>query len=364
MKAKRRLFSLATGVIFIVALATAGSASAVPYPTWSEGEASLTKTAEVELNGSLSWTTEAGGVSCSEVSGDLTLEPTNGGKLGFEIPNPSGCVVSGVLGSICGAHSLSETEFEAVEGPEGPLSIVAQEKAMRSGKIDGRFRFSPCGVEAENVGGQDFKVDNAAKIGSLSLSSAMSSSLTKNPGTININLSLTPSGKYGIKPAEFEEPGPQWSKNGSPLEQNEVLGFHGTFEIHDYVNGGGLQCPGHGVLEFVAGTGTGQLQTLQIEEGKCSGTGSYCRATAMSAEGAAESPLIDEGTKFTIEEIPLTIKTTCGTEEGTASIVFAPHGTPILSEGIWEGSLGYFVSNWAYQWGGYMTFDEPEVFAL
>jgi hypothetical protein len=368
VKAKRRILSLVAGMALVVALGTAGSASAEPwYPTWSVNHQYLNKAAEIQLDGSLGWTSSFGGVSCPEASGSLNLSAGSGGGISLEVPSPGKCLVTGTLASFCGAHSLQNVVIEHY-GLEGPLPIIpGEEEIIGTNEMYSTFNFEGCGLEMTLEGGQIFGVDNPTEISSLSDSSAASSSLGGS-ATWDIDMNLTPKAKYGIDPVseellEPEEGTSLWMKEGTQIVQNEVLEFHGDIGIEGTAAMGweAVSCPvSRGWMEFEAGTRKGQLLGMEISKNECESYGySFGSHMTLGEYPSPVLPLSNQRDYINLKQVAFLrdSATHYSTRAVTGELKVIPTGPYTeLSGATFSGKA---VGGWgpAYHWFGGITFD-------
>lgn len=170
-----------------------GSAMTNTEVQWADNGAPLSSEATATFSGGFSF---SGGVNCSTVNGEMTLEPGYGtGRVTEMAFTPSSCVTSGTLKAI-GCTKVSSVN------PALPKAYFATNGSRELRILNAQITYnleggSWCPKSVTISGDVTATPDNSKGIGSLTFSGIVSSTLGPNV-TTGGTVSVSPAGRYGI----------------------------------------------------------------------------------------------------------------------------------------------------------------------
>jgi hypothetical protein len=249
---------------------------------WFMSGAHLSKTEEMTLNGSFSFSYEGGTVTCtasvvlSLTAGEVEEEEPEGTVKTFTVAKPEECTLGGALGTLCGAKSVSSVE------KTGTWTVTATKSDISVSNVSLDYKFSKCAISALRLGGgATLTVSNPSEIKEATFSGSPSiyNSEEEEVGTAELGGTATasPSGTYALTR-------PQWTDNKEPLSSNAEISATGTFEFETIL--GGVHCKNATfVLDLEKESAAGTLLAVEMNEAsECHGSGSITGCTVSKGK--------------------------------------------------------------------------------
>jgi hypothetical protein len=189
MSAKRILAAMLAGALVLLALPAVASA------TWTKEGAAIAADETFALEGTWSWTGQAGSVSCTNAKASITA--TKGTTIGhvtsFTVSEPTlKCTVGGALGGLCGANSLTKVALNF----NATVSILGG--ALLINELSMEHKFGTCAqFTLTDAGGITATPDKKDPMKEVTLSGKVKLQ-TLTEATVGGKLNLNPAGIYGI----------------------------------------------------------------------------------------------------------------------------------------------------------------------